>query len=46
MEENSEGAYEQFLKDIEDIISNPKASKNIQLNAKCELILIEGSKKT
>jgi len=43
--ENPEGSYEQYLKDIEDIIRDPKASKNIQLNARCELILIEGSKK-
>lgn len=45
LEENSEGSYEKYLKDIEDIISDPTASKNIQLNARCELILIEGSKK-
>jgi len=43
--ENPEGSYEQYLADIEDLIHDPKASKNIQLNARCELILIEGSKK-
>lgn len=45
LEENPESSYQQYLKNIEDIISDPKASKNVQLKAKCELILIEGSKK-
>ena len=41
---NAAVRYEQFVKDVEDIINNPKANSNIKLNAKSELILFEGYK--
>lgn len=36
--------YEQYIKDIEEIISHPKANDGIKLTAKCELILFQGFK--
>lgn len=41
---NSTDRYENFVSDINAIISDPKANDSIKLNAKCELILFEGYK--
>ena len=41
---NSNDRYENFVSDINAIITNPKANDSIKLNAKCELILFEGYK--
>lgn len=39
---NSNDRYENFVSDINVIITDPKANDGIKLNAKCELILFEG----
>lgn len=44
LNKNTKERYEKFVDDIQNIISNPKATESIKLNAKCELILIEGYK--
>lgn len=36
--------YEQYVKDINEIINHPKANDGIKLTAKCELILFQGFK--
>ncbi len=36
--------YDEYVKDVMEIINDPKANKGVQLNAKCELILFEGYK--
>jgi len=41
---NSNDRYENFVSDINAIITDPKANDSIKLNAKCELILFEGYK--
>ncbi|MDP1814569.1 MAG: DUF4365 domain-containing protein [Leadbetterella sp.] len=41
---NSNDRYDNFVSDINTIITDPKASDSIKLNAKCELILFEGYK--
>lgn len=41
---NSNDRYENFVSDVNEIITDPKANDNIKLNAKCELILFEGYK--
>eukprot|EP00388_Colpodella_angusta_P000643 GDKJ01002255.1.p1 GENE.GDKJ01002255.1~~GDKJ01002255.1.p1 ORF type:complete len:688 (-),score=67.67 GDKJ01002255.1:143-2206(-) len=41
---NSIDRYENFVSDINAIITHPKANDSIKLNAKCELILFEGYK--
>ncbi|WP_162419566.1 DUF4365 domain-containing protein [Cyclobacterium roseum] len=41
---NTKDRYENFVSDINAIITDPKANDSIKLNAKCELILFEGYK--
>lgn len=41
---NSNDRYENFVSDINAIITDPKANDSIKLNAKCEFILFEGYK--
>lgn len=36
--------YSQFVKNMNEVIFDPKANQNIQLTAKCEMILFEGFK--
>ena len=42
---NSNNRYGNFVSDINAIINDPKASDSLKLNAKCELILLEGYEK-
>jgi len=44
LSKDSEDKFEQLIADINDIINDPNADDGIKLNAKCELILLEGSK--
>lgn len=41
---NSNDSYENFVSDVNAIITDPEANDSIKLNAKCELILFEGYK--
>ena len=44
LNKNSGYKFEQYVKDIEEIINDPKANDGIKLTAKCELILFQGFK--
>ncbi|TKK64369.1 DUF4365 domain-containing protein [Ilyomonas limi] len=44
LEKDSEEKYDQLLKNINEIINDSNADDGIKVNAKCELILITGSK--
>lgn len=44
LSKDSEDKFDQLISDINEIINDSKADNGIKLNAKCELILIEGSK--
>jgi len=41
---NSKDRYDKYYSDIQNIFNDPKASTYIKLNAKCDLVLFEGSK--
>ncbi len=40
----SEEKYDQYVKEIQEIINHPKANDAVKLTAKCELVLFEGFK--
>lgn len=44
LSKESDDKFGQLITDIKEIINNPKADNGIKLNARCELVLIEGSK--
>ena len=41
---DSDNKFDQLIADIKAIINDPKADNGIILNAKCELVMLEGSK--
>lgn len=44
IKDNNSKRYEQYVKDVQDVINDPSAEKSFILFAKCELILFEGFK--
>jgi len=44
LSKDSDDKFGQLITDIKEIINNPKADTGIKLNARCELVMLEGSK--
>lgn len=45
LDKGLEDKFDQLITDIKEIINDPKADNGIILNARCELVMLEGSKK-